>query len=188
MKHLTRISLCIIFALACVASCMAQYVKPAPAKIKLKHKSRIGMMYDKFKDESTVIVGPYFLTSGMEYALTNSQFQMMAAFTFTGQKLEKPVDHVTLAFLSSSKEWTFLQDQDLYVLVDGERLSLGKAERDSDIKLGGVKEYLGVSLPYDTFLKIANGKNVEMKLGPKEFKLKDEHLEGFRDLASRMVP
>jgi len=65
-------------------------------------------------------------------------------------------------------------------------LILGR--RDSDIKLGGVNEALAVSVPYETFLKIANGTSVEMKLGVKEFKLKDEHLEGFRDLASRMVP
>jgi len=74
-------------------------------------------------------------------------------------------------------------------LVDGE-ISLGRAARDSDVELGSMKKFLAVNLPYTTLLKIANGKNVDMKLGRKEFKLKDEdeHLEGFRDLASRMVP
>lgn len=60
--------------------------------------------------------------------------------------------------------------------------------RDSDVKLGSVKEFLAASLTYNTFLKIANGKSVETKLGRKEFKLNDDHLEGFRDLAGRMMP
>ncbi|HEV7747265.1 MAG TPA: hypothetical protein VGO56_19875 [Pyrinomonadaceae bacterium] len=59
--------------------------------------------------------------------MTNSQFEILGMFVFTGQKLAAPVDVLTIAFISSSKDWQFLNDQDLYVLVDGERLNLGKS-------------------------------------------------------------
>jgi len=188
MKYSRTISLLLILAFAFAVSILAQSVKPPPAKFKLKHKSRISSSYDKFKDQTIVRVGPYVLTGTMDYVMTSSQFFMMGAFTFEGQKLDNPVGNATIAFLSKSKDWKFLKDRSLYALADGERLDLGTAEHDSDVRLGGLSESLAVSVPYDTFVKIANGTNVEMKLGTKEFKLKDEHLEGFRDLASRMVP
>lgn len=188
MTHVRRISYCFILTSVCAAGCLAQSVKPEPSKIKLKHKSRISMDYDKFKDETTVTVGPYFLSSGLDLVMTNSQFEILGMFIFTGQKLAAPIDVLTIAFISSSKDWQFLNDQDLYVLVDGERLNLGKARRNSNVKLGRVKEMLAVDVGFDVFSSIANGTKVEMKLGPKELKLKDEHLEGFRDLASRTRP
>jgi len=49
-------------------------------------------------------------------------------------------------------------------------------------------ETLAVSLPYDVFVKIANGKTVKMQAGRREFKLKEEHLEALRDIVSRMTP
>ena len=90
--------------------------------------------------------------------MTNSRFELMTAFTFNGQKLETRVDNVNIAFLSTSKDWKFLNDQDVYALVDGKRFSLGRAARDSDVKLGSMKEFLAVNLPYTTLLKIANGR------------------------------
>jgi hypothetical protein len=120
--------------------------------------------------------------------MTNSQFQLMALFRFDGQALSKRVEKASIGFLSSSKDWKFLKDVSVYVLADGERFNLGTAERDSDIHLGGVSEILVVDVPYDSFAKIANSAKVEMRFGNKEIKLKDEHLEGFRDLASRMIP
>ncbi len=85
------------------------------------------MVYDKFKDQTTVRVGPYVLTRTMDYMMTSSQFFMMGVFTFAGQRLEKPVGNVTIAFLSKSKDLKFLNDSDLYVLADGERFNLGQA-------------------------------------------------------------
>ena len=146
------------------------------------------MRYDRFKDETTVTVGPYFLSSGMDLVMTNSRFELMASFSHNGQKLQRPVERATIGFLSSSKDWKFLRDQSVYVLADDQRFDLGPAGRDSDLRIGGVSEILAVNVPYETFKKIANSSQVEMRFGKKEIKLKDEHLEGFRDLASRMVP
>lgn len=146
------------------------------------------MRYDRFKDETTVTVGPYFLSSGMDLVMTNSRLELMVSFIYNGQKLQRPVERVTIGFLSSSKDWKFLRDQSVHVLADDQRFDLGSAERDSDLRMGGVSEILAVNVLYETFSKIANSSKVEMRFGNKEIKLKDEHLEGFRDLASRMVP
>ena len=167
---------------------IGQSLKPPPSKFKLKHKSRIGMTYDRFKDQTTVTVGPYFLSSGMDIVMTNSQFQLMALFTFDGQTLRKQVEKASIGFHSSSKDWKFLKDSSVYVLADDQRFDLGTAERDSDVRIGRVSEILAVDVPYETFTKIANSSKVDMRFGNKEIKLKDEHLEGFRDLASRMIP
>lgn len=124
----------------------------------------------------------------MDLVMTNSRFELMAFFTYDGQKLQRPVERATIGFLSSSKDWKFLKDRSVYVLADGQRFDLGTGERDSDLRIGRVSEILAVNVPYETFAKIANSSRVEMRFGTKEIKLKDEYLEGFRDLASRMVP
>jgi hypothetical protein len=180
------ILLCVTFAAQTIGTC--QSIDPPPSKLKLKHKSRVAMRYDRFKDLTTVTVGPYFLSSGMDLVMTNSRFELLASFTYNGQKLQRPVERATIGFLSSSKDWKFLRDQSVYVLADGQRFDLGSAERDSDLRTGGVSEILVVNVPFETFAKIANSTKVEMRFGSKEIKLKDEHLEGFRDLSSRMVP
>jgi len=182
---------CLVFItvyFAALIFSVGQSVDPPPGKLKLKHKSRIAMRYDRFKDQTTVTVGPYFLSSGLDLVMTNSRFELMALFTFEGQKLQRSIERATIGFLSSSKDWKFLKDRSVFVLADGQRFDLGTAERDSDLRIGRVSEILAVSVPYETFAKIANSSKVEIRFGSKEIKLKDEHLEGFRDLASRMVP
>lgn len=112
------------------------------------------MRYDRFKDQTTVTVGPYFLSSGMDLVMTNSRFELMASFTYDGQKLQRPVERAIIGFLSSSKDWKFLKDQSVYVLADDQRFDLGSAERDSDLRIGRVSEMLVVNVPYETFAKI----------------------------------
>jgi hypothetical protein len=51
-----------------------------------------------------------------------------------------------------------------------------------------IRQEIAISLPYETFLRIAQGKKVQIRMGPREFKLGENHLEALRDLASRTVP
>src|SRR5262249_50987036 len=148
---------------AALAFGVGQSVEPPPSKLKLKHKSRIAMRYDRFKDQTTVTVGPYFLSNGMDLVMTNSRFELMASFSCNSRTLQEPVKRATIGFLSSSKDWKFLNDQSVYVLADGQRFDLGLAQRDSDLRMGGVSEILAVDVPYKTFAKIANSSKVEMR-------------------------
>ena len=151
---------------------------------KFKNSRRFLVKYDKFKDRTVVRVGPFGLTGSMEYALTNTMIGILAGFGYEGAAIQKSVEAFSLGFTYSGKEWEFLKDRDVYALVDGERMQLGKADRASDINLGSVEELLSVSMDTATFNKIANAKVVEIKVGNREFKLKNEHLQAFRDLES----
>jgi hypothetical protein len=155
---------------------------------KFKNGKRFFVKYDKFKDQTMVFVGPFSLTGSMEYAFTSSTISIYAAFVFKGQKTDQPVDTLTLGFVHTGKEWQFLKSSDVYVLADGERMVLGEGSRDSDLKIGSVEETVEVTLSADMFSKIANSKVVEMKVGSREFKLKDEHLQALHDLLSLTKP
>jgi hypothetical protein len=74
------------------------------------------------------------------------------------------------------------------VFADGERFQLGKAALDYDIYHTDIAEFVSISIPADAFLKLGKARDVEIKIGPEVFKLNDEHLEAFRDLATLAEP
>ena|SRR5205085_1046224 len=163
-------------------------VRPEAAK-HFRNANRFAERYDKFHDRTIVTVGPFVMSGGTELFMTNRMFYMLAGFSYQGQKLEHAPDQFVLGFsVEGGERFTFLKDQEVIVLADGERFQLGNADRDSDFYFSSVKESLLVSVPKDTFEKIGKAKSVEIKVGPKVFKLKDEHLEAFRDLASLAEP
>jgi hypothetical protein len=43
-------------------------------------------------------------------------------------------------------------------------------------------------VPKDVFVKLSQAKTIEMRLGRKEVKLKDEHTQAFRDLITLATP
>lgn len=150
-------------------------------------RARFETKYDKFKDTTTVQFKRLPLTGSSRRVLGGETLYLVGAFRFSGLKLTAPVEYAYLGFLSESRDWVYLRDQHLIALVDGNRIDLGKAERDSAVWWGGaVSELLAFRLSYETLLKVANGSEVEMQLGSREFKLKDNHIYALRDLAGRM--
>jgi hypothetical protein len=117
---------------------------------------------------------------------------LTAFFRFAGEQLREPVETATLRFSSDSRNWRFIPNRDLVVLVDGERISflnggrLGRLSEPPDrVRIDNML-YFGISR--DDLAKIANGRVVEMKLGSKSFKLSSLQLEALRDLVARMNP
>jgi hypothetical protein len=186
-----RILFLITYLLALGGLIQAQEVKPAP-DLKQKTKTfqnnrRFSVDYDKFKDSTHVSVGPFNIGSDSEYVFSNARLGMQADFFFSGQVLNDFVQDIYLVFHSGGRKLRFSDHRDLFAIVDGQRMELGQGERSSDVLRGGsVSETLIFKVPTDTFNKIANAKAVEMKVGPTELKLKDEHLIAFRDLLSLM--
>jgi hypothetical protein len=160
----------------------APMVKRDPSTF--RNKSRFSTQYDKFKDETHVSVGPFFVGGNV---WSGFQLEMSPHFFSKGHITGQPTVFY-LAFRSSSKDWTFLHSRDLYAIVDGERLELGEGDHDSDIRLGGVREWLIYRLSPDVFYKMGTAHHVELKVGNLELTLKDEHLEAFRDLYSLGQP
>jgi hypothetical protein len=181
-----------MFALIVSGIAMAQQSatsQPTPKPIKKPgffSRARFETKYDKFKDKTTVQFKRLPLTGTGRRVFSGETLYLIGAFQFKGQALATPVNVAYLGFLSESENWLYLQDKHLIALIDGERVDLGIADRDSDIGLGKVTELLIFEIPYETLSKIANGTNVEMQLGSREFRLKDNHLYALRELAARM--
>lgn len=152
---------------------------PTPKPIKKPgffNRARFETKYDKFKDETTVQFKRLPLTGTGRRLMSGETLYLIGAFRFKGQTLAASVNVAYLGFISESENWLYLRDRDLIALIDGERLVLGSAERDSDVGLGRVSEVLVFEIPHETLLRLANGTQVEMQLGLREFKLKDNHL------------
>jgi hypothetical protein len=187
-----RCSVAVIFALIASGIAMAQQAatsQPTPKPIKKPgffSRARFETKYDKFKDTTTVQFKRLPLTGTGRRVFSGETLYLIGAFRFKGQAIAAPVNVAYIGFLSESENWLYLQDKHLIALIDGERLDVGIAARDSDIGLGKVTELLVFDISYETLLKIANGTNVEMQLGSRELKLKDNHLYALRDLADRM--
>lgn len=89
-----------------------------------------------------------------------------------------------LVFESTSRRWTFLKNQELYALVDGERLSLGEGEWDAELRYRRVSEGVAYKIPLNIMSRIAKANSAELLIGTQELKLKDEHQQAIRDLLS----
>ena len=192
--NLKRTSLILVFLLTLVSLAFAQ---SSESKRKFKHRGKIETKYDKFKDQTTVRLNPYYVQGTAPKLDPTAGIEITASFVYAGQKLNAPPDIVSFGIVSASADaFKYEQDRGLIALVDGERIDLGQMEREDAsykkypyvISNRYYVETLSAPIKYELFLKIANAKIVEMQIGKKEFKLKDEHLEALRDLASRMIP
>ena len=158
-------------------------------KIKtLKNSLQFSVIYYEFLDSTRVSVGPFDVCGTPGISPTGTLW-MMADFSFRGHNLKEHVDGINLTFDSQSRDWLFLDNRDLYAIVDGERIRLGEvARRDSYHRHYSVSEQIVYELPIDTLSKIANGKAVELKVGSVFLQLKDEHLVAFKGLLSLTKP
>lgn len=180
--------LLLIFLLICAPVTAQHSTRPTGAD-KFRNKDRFTQTYDKFTDFSNVQVGPFGLsTFGTE------NIRLAAGFNFTGQEL-KDEPRFYLYAVSRSPDWRFLENREIILLVDGERINLGEAERKGTVneprssvgRFGGgvsVTETLFVHITRAELEKISKAKLVEIKTGRFAFTLKDEHQEAFRDLLS----
>lgn len=134
--------------------------------------------YDKFKDETTVLIGPDYVD-----VKNGGRLEIAAYFSYKGQdKTNKLI--IGLAFYSSSRNWRFIDDDHLIAIVDGERLDLGipvSNERQLARRVG-VDESLAFSLTREQFRKLGHASKVEMQLGRVEFRLKDKFLRDLKEL------
>ena len=103
---------------------------------------------------------------------------------------------VLFSLISTSEDWKYTDFRKLTALIDGKRLNLGPLEHVPSFTVNAsanansddyISQGIAISLTYKTFLRIANGKKVQIRMGPREFELEKNHLEALRDLATYMV-
>jgi hypothetical protein len=199
MKHHRQVIVSLAVVLTCAAQGLAQGAGPAPPRL-LAHDGKIETSYDEVKDTTTVRLNPMQVYGE---ALASSNYagddgaRFYASFTYPGRTSSAPPKRVLITLISTSEDWKYKDSLKLTASVDGKHLKIGplehapsftvKAPADS-ISADSVSQEIAISLPYKTFLRIANGKKVRIRMGPREFKLEENHLEALRDLAGRMHP
>lgn len=132
--------------------------------------------YDKFKDRTT------FATSPMRLKGTHISIVFQAAFGSPGKLPSKPQNATLYIDADDTVRRIFKSNRSLIFLIDGERLKLGEMEwLDSTYIPGGryysgsVIDELGIVVPWETLIKIANGQSVEFQVGTVEAALDDSH-------------
>lgn len=167
-------------------------VKPAaslkfPPRGTYKHKKEIETEYDRFKDVTHVRLKYLNIATGL-----TDRISIVVAYSFKGTTPIVP-ETISLGFFSYSKEWRFLKNRSFAVIADGERLDFGEAARIDGSVNGGrygggitVSEALLVEMPLESFLKIVNAANLQVRLGYYELLLAPDHYEALKDFASRI--
>ena len=103
---------------------------------------------------------------------------LITAITFPGKEPSDPFPMVTCTFMfiGSTEPWTFLDNHDLYCLVDGERVEMPETAHKGEIlpplfdwDVEAVTEYVSFILSWEEFNKLCDAHKVEFKLGSREF-------------------
>ena len=193
MRRSNHTSILTTLILTCVVATVAQDVQQQiPPKRKFKHNTKIQTKYDSSKDQTMVYIDPYHSSGPVHYFDLLENVIITAGFNHPGKTLKSVPEGVELGVITNSRYgWFFGGNKELVIIADGEQVFAGPLIMVKKTKPNGSTyvEILSVALPVNVFLKTANANAVEMRAGPQvQFKLVTEHLEAFRDLASRMKP
>jgi len=92
---------------------------------------------------------------------------------------------VELVFVSKTERYKYHEQAEVNFIVDGERVSGGVAYTLGAVPTSPlVQEKMQLLLPVEKFLRIANGREVEMRIGQTEITLQRSDLEALRRYAA----
>lgn len=148
--------------------------------------NRDGASISYYENPSAVGVGATFYVIGSQRNFRWRDFlALSAAFVVRGQTVTEP-DSVKVHFVSSTrtKGGKYVANHRLTILTDGNiLLETDLAVAPADNERGGKIEFLEVPpIPFKQFAALSLAKEVRMKLGSSEFKLKKKHLEALRSM------
>jgi hypothetical protein len=162
------------------------------------HNGKVETSYDQVKEITTVRLSPmqvYGEPLASSKYIGGDEARLNASFTYSGRTLKAEPKRVLFSLTSTSQDWKYTDFRKLTALVDGKRLTLGPLEHVPSFTVNAnansddyISQGIAISLSYKTFLRIANGKKVQIRMGPREFELEKNHLEALRYLATQMVP
>jgi hypothetical protein len=186
-------TLCVLLTLCLGAR--AQDPRPTPAR----HGGKIETAYDGFAHETVVSLKRMVVTCddvrGLKGSFKGLCVSLRVSLHCPGQQLEY-VRRATLSVTFESKDWDARHpagERQLTAVADGETLRLGAmtlaAHGVSESWLAeDAKETLELSLPYDTFLKLARAGSVQLSVGKTAFALRDKNLAALLDMTTRVKP
>ncbi len=199
MKNHVRFILVLAIVTACATLGPGQGPNTTPQGSST-HNGKAQTSYDQNKAITTVRLYPmqvYGEPLASSTYIGGDEASFNASFTYPGRTLRAQPKKVLFSLTSTSQDWKYTDFRELTALVDGKRLKLGPLEQVPSFTVSAsanpnsddyISERIAISLPYGTFLQIANGTKVRIRMGPREFKLEHKHLESLRYLATRMLP
>ena len=194
-----RLILIVAIVMVCATLQRGQHAIKTPQRIDADNEN-IETSYDRTKKITTVSLIPmqvYGEPLSSSYYVGSDQASFGASFTHLGRALTAQPRRVLFSLTSTAQDWKYSDFRKLSALVDGQRIKLGAMEHVPSFTVSAsanpnsddyVSQAIAISVPYKTFLRIANGQSVQIRLGPRQFELKKNHLESLRHLATRMVP
>jgi hypothetical protein len=199
MKNGMRRILTLMIVTTCATLGLGQGTDITPQGISRQH-GKVETSYDQVRAITTVRLRPmqvYGESLASSQYIGGDEASFNASFTYSGRTLRVPPKRILFSLTSTSQDWKYTDFRKLSALVDGKRLNLGPLEHVPSFAVNAprnvnsddyISEGIAVSVPYKTFLRITNGKKVQIRMGPREFELTRNHLQALRDLATRMVP
>ena len=167
----TTTILALLFLVAVTLPAIRQDKPTAMARQQIERK------YDRFKDETTIKLNPQLI---QQIARPREELTLSAEATYKGEGRVRP-KNVDLIFGSTAEHNVYHDDADVDPRVDGKRIKAGTAYMITALPSPNlVKVTLKLTLSFDTFLEIANGKEVEMQLGQTELKLAEKDIASLR--------
>lgn len=169
-----------------------------PAKRKFKHHIEIKTEYDQTKDETMVFTTLFTVQKPIYSDKFSRGIRMSTYFIYPGRSFQTP-RVIYLGFQVARYVHTYNEQYEdnfnLSFETDGTNIDLGAMkvlQSSKDRKPSGDRLFIytvtETSLPYEEFLKLANARNVKMKVGNDKFELQNEALEVIRDFATHTVP
>lgn len=144
--------------------------------------------YDRFKDDTVVTLKPQRI---LDNKSPRQVIEMTIKATFKGARPENITDTIEIRFTSAAEKQPTYDRETLNFIVDGERVK-GSQVRVVDTygqkpalaeDLKGSQEIIAF-IGFPALRQVANGKKVEMGLGPTELTLDAKTLGNLREFAA----
>ena len=161
------------------------------------YDAKIETKYDGFNNETVVTLKKMSITcggaKGMQSTLKENCVSFVVSLHCPGVQIDY-VRYAKLQLVFEAKNWDQLHshnERELVVVADGEALKLGTMSMvtqgfDTSKLVDVMREILEVSIPYESFKKIAQSQTVEMKVGKTMFELQVKNVIALRDLNNRV--
>jgi hypothetical protein len=144
--------------------------------------------YDRFKDQTTVKLKPQRIIDSKS---PRHVLEMSAEVTFKGEQPTQWDEMVQIVFISSAEKNPYREPVELNFIVDGQRVKGATSRVGSpynprspladDMK---VAYDIVAFVSLDSMRKVANGKKVEMQLGPTELILDTMTIDNLRKFSA----
>lgn len=161
----------------------------------MERQGQVEERYDQFRDERSWLLVPMHVHGdpmGARISGRGDDIQFGVVAIANGpEHPDRPNTFSLMAFFyTSSPSWRFLRSANTvdFILNGSERLHLGTAEHDGEVKSGYVTETMVVSVSHETLERIAGAESVVGQLRNIQFELTPHHLERMRAFLAAIPP